>query len=56
MGFLKAARTIIKVIGIVDAVIEQIEREKAADQAKKAAVGQKISEAYQKASNGPFHE
>ena len=56
MGFLKVARLIIRGIGLLDSVLLEYEQEKAQKQVKKEAEGKKISEIYQKASNGPFHK
>lgn len=51
VAIFKTLRTVIKAIGLVDAFLDELEREKAAKQAEKDKARQRMSEIYQKASN-----
>lgn len=55
-GILAVIKTGIKIATFVGEIIDQVNREKKAEQAKKAAEGKIIGDAYQKASNQAGHE
>ncbi len=51
-----AVKTGIQVVNLIVGVVDQISRERKAEQAKKAAEGKIIGDAYQRASNQAGHE
>lgn len=55
-GILAVIKTGVKVVTFIGEIVDQISRERRAEQVKKAAEGKIIADAYRKASNNAGHE